>query len=206
MPHMYHTLVFSVLLLSCWSCRKDEAKPNNEIRQWVFTAGREITDKQVKQRFIERAGTPFTVPPSTQVSPEPVRFIKPDTVVFGASTTPFAVVKSGRQYLCYSPLVVRISDPNDIIHSLLKHTSPLVPVPTSTGFAYLTKEVRVGYVEGDNLRVSRLHYRLKRTGSSGSFSERSGLLFNEFNQASIARIGAGDTLAVQESSMLVPIQ
>ncbi|WP_022823929.1 hypothetical protein [Hymenobacter norwichensis] len=194
------------MLLSCWSCRKDEAKPNGEVRQWVFTAGREITDKQIKKCFIERAGTAFTVPPNTQVSLEPARFIKPDTVLFGASTIPFAVVKSGQQYLCYSPLVVRISTPNDIIHSLLKHASPLVPVPTSTGFSYLTKEVRVGYVEGDNLRVSRLHYRLKRTGSSGSFSEQSGSLFNEFNQASVARIGTGDTLAVQESSMLVPIQ
>lgn len=206
MPHFYRTLAFLLILPGLWACRRDSPEPDTGVRQRVFTAGREITDEQVKKRFIQQAGTPFTVPVGVPGPDDVVRFIHPDTVMFGTSTIPFVVATAGQQYLCYSPLQVRVATANDIFRSLLKYTSPLVAVPTATGFAYLTKEVRVGYADGNGMRIARLNYRLKQTLGSAGYQEYSGLLFNEFNEASIARIRSGDTLAVQETSMVLPIR
>ncbi|WP_084444452.1 hypothetical protein [Hymenobacter roseosalivarius] len=181
------------------------------MQQRVFTNGVEIKDQLVKDRFIKNSGVPFTVP--TAIDPEAIiRFLAPDTAVFGTSNMRFYVTKKGNQHLFYSIGSVQVASNringtlNNDIRGLLKYTAPLVPLPSTTGFAYVTKEVRVGYRDQSNMRVALLHYRLKRDFSGLANSEASGLLFNEFNEAAITTIGAGDTLAVQESSFMMPVQ
>jgi len=89
---------------------------------------------------------------------------------------------------------------------MLKYTSPLVPYLVNTSFSYLTKEVRVGYEDHGTMRLSVLHYRFKQTyGGTANFNS-SGYLFNELNEAAIANVRAGDTLAIQGSSVTLSKQ
>ncbi|MGY2133357.1 hypothetical protein ACW9KT_14100 [Hymenobacter sp. HD11105] len=204
------SLSLSILFLS--SCKKDDQSPDIKVRQRVFTNGIEIKDQRVKGRFIINSGTPFTVP--TVIDPAAIiRFVAPDTAIFGTGGMSFYVTQNGNQHLFYSVRSVQIPTnrfsgaPETHIRALLKYIAPIVELPvSSSSIMHLTKEVRVGYRGQSNMRVALLHYRLKRNSLGFPSNELSGLLFNEFNEAAIATIGPGDTLAVQESSFIMPVQ
>jgi len=204
----FQTLSFlSIVFIGLAACKKEEQSPTPKLRQRVFTNGKEIEDEAVKNRFIQKSGTPFNELAAS--SDDIIKFIKPDTVSFNLSgTSPFSVVRNNSQYLFYSPLTLRVTAEYSAspLWLMLKHVSPLFPILGSGGtFEYITREVRVGYADRGAVRLSVLHYRFKRTDRGTAHYENSGYLFNEFNEAAIPHILAGDTLAIQESSLMLTI-
>lgn len=206
MPRPRFTYALLLALSGLWACKEDKVIPTADVKQRVFTNGAEITDTKTSSRFIQQSATPFTVPAGSPGPTDIVRFVAPDTVTFGTNSMRFSVTKNGTQHLFYSPALVRVATPNDPLRTMLKYTAPLVAVPTSSGFSYVTKEVRVGYSDQNSLRLSLLHYRLRHATPGGGASDASGILFNEFNNAVVASLRVGDTLAVQESSLTLPVQ
>jgi hypothetical protein len=208
MLRAYSIQLLVFFLISClYSCKKDEQKPSVKIKQRVFTNGKEIKDEAVKSHFIQQSKYSFVIP-TTALNPDDViRFVKPDTALFGTNTTRYYVSKNKDQYLFYSPFLVQVTDKNDMLRLMLKHTSTLLLVPGYLPYDYVTQEVIVGYQDGDNIRLAVLHYRFKQAlPTSNRYSNADGRSFNEFNEAAIASVRAGDTLAVQESSMVIPIK
>ncbi|TGE14136.1 hypothetical protein [Hymenobacter elongatus] len=193
------------LLSTLGACEKNESKPAPDVRLRVFTQAGEITNEKVKQRFIEQSPYPFTV--SSEIGPNDfLRFVAPDSVIFGLNGVRLAVVQTGTQHLLYGPLAPQDPNLSTEVRALLKYTSPVVPLPPATGYGFLTKNVWVGYGDRSTMRMPLLHYRIRQSFGGGSYNDLAGATFNEFNEAAIRTIRPGDTLAVQESSITVPVR
>ncbi|TGE14143.1 hypothetical protein [Hymenobacter elongatus] len=186
------------------ACKKEAEAPTAPVR--LFSNGREIKDETVKWRFAKQSGTFFTDPPTLSDPNFYVQYLKPDTAVFGKSSLTFIDRHSGEQHLFYSPYLVQVRNPDDLLRLCLKYKGPLLYTLPTNGYAYLTQEVRVGYMPNgaSSIRLSVLRYRCRQTTSG--YIDIKGLLFNEFDETVISRVPAGDTVAIQESSVTIPVQ
>jgi hypothetical protein len=182
------------------SCDKKGATPETPGFR-LFISKMEITDATVKANFLKRSAAKF--PALAPVGPaDKIVFLTPDTVKFGTSTLPYSVVKKGTQYLFYSPLLVQLSNQNQLIQDMLKYTAPKVAVPAYLNIDYVTQEVRVGYGDAKQIQLSYLQYYWVK--SNGGWA--TGTLFNEVNDGVSAKIAGTDTLAVQTGSASIPVQ
>lgn len=197
-----YMLLLSAIVLS--SCEKEDENPATA--QHLYTNSGEVKNPSIRNAFIQKAAQLFASP-TLPVSPDAkIKFVATDTVVFMPSTMRFSVVQTNDQYLFYSPMIVYTS-PDDIFYDLLKYTAPKVFVAGGPSFSsQLTKEVRVAYGDKKQMRLSHLTYRLVQWRNGNKMREAAGILFNEFNPSILAKLNNGDTLAVQESSLMVPIQ
>ncbi|GGF13867.1 hypothetical protein [Hymenobacter cavernae] len=207
MMRAYSTSLLLLTLIGLSACKKDEQNPTSKIRQRVFTNGKEIKDEAVKNRFIQQSSVSFVLPTTTLSADDVIRFVKPDTVLIGTNIIRYSVSRNKDQYLFYSPFMMPVADRNDFFRLMLKYTSPLLPVPDYLSYSYVAQHVVVGYNAGNNIRLAVLHYRFKQAlPGNNRYSDKSGRVFNEFKEATIASVKAGDTLAVQESSREIPTQ
>ncbi|GAB2958594.1 hypothetical protein GCM10027048_27040 [Hymenobacter coalescens] len=198
----YASICCSLLLLSGFlsRCGKEDPKPASTLR--LFVNGAEIQDEQVKAQFV--AHRPSYAPP--QPGPNDyIRQVAPDTVVFAPGTMRFSVQRTGTLWLFYSVMRTQVPDDN-VLAGLLRYSAPVVPVPASTGFLSMSQEVRVGRGEASQLKLAQLRYWLRRATYGGGHREMSGVLANEFNPAVISLLRAGDTLAVQESTITTTVR
>jgi hypothetical protein len=177
------------------ACKKDDTNPDtSNIR--LFTNKIELTDVAVKTRFLAHASAAFQ--PLPTVGSGSIHFVATDTATFGASTMRFAVVKNAEQYLFYSPQVVQLTTDNMLLHDMLKYVAPKVPVASTSGSGlsgtYLTKEVRVGHGNAQQIQLSCLQYCWSRP-----LGRAFGSLYNELNESVVTKVGPADTLAVRVS-------
>ena len=190
-------LLAAPLLLAC---KKDDNNPDTTgIR--LFTNKTEITDVAVKTRFLTHASAAFQPLPAVGLGS--IHFVATDTATFGTSTMRFAVVKNAEQYLFYSPQVVQLTTDNMLLYDMLKYVAPKVPVASTSGLsgAYLTKEVRVGNGNAQQIQLSCLQYCWSRP-----FGRTIGLLYNELNESVGAKVSSADTLAVRVSRVSFAVQ
>jgi hypothetical protein len=184
---------------ACISCDKKNPAPiTPDFR--LFTNKMEITDATVKANFWKRTADKFPAVPSTN-SAYKITFVAPDTVKFGASTLRYSVVKKESQYLFYSPVSVYVIDKYSPVSYMLKYTAPETATPDWPGYSFMTQEVRVGYGDAKQMKLSYVQYYLIRPGNTAS-----GLLLNELDENVKARLRLTDTLAVQTGNQAVAVQ
>lgn len=205
---LYRTLISLVwfsLTSALPACTTEKPQPEEEHVHRVFIRGQEITDAAVKKRFIQHLANPFTISPADGPG-NSLHFTAPDTAFFRPYPQRFTVSKTGTQYLFYSPFTPPVTNPYTLGRILSKYTAPLVPVPFTVG-EYTTQEVRVGYERDGAVQLAVLLFRLRQPqGGSRGYTEQAGILFNEFNEAALTSLRAGDTLAVQLSHTTITIQ
>jgi hypothetical protein len=199
-------VVLISLLLGCKNQVPEAESP--AIR--VFTNGQELTDATVRQEFLARHAVAFQ--PVVAGPNDKITFSAPDTARFSYSTIRYSVVKNGRQYLFYSPWMVQLADDNMLVYNMLKHVGPKASTVCANGNltgCYVTQEVRVGTGDGKQMTLPCLQYYWSMTqqymGRQSTRSQRE-TLFNEFNEAAIAKVPKSDTLAVRTSSLTLPVQ
>ena len=163
----------------------------------LFVNKNEIYDSNVIEAFVSNSEYfKLPTPAEIQSSNESISFLSKDSVLFGTLTIGFTVKKNANQFLFYSSLMFPTNS-GDILHSLLKYPSELVPLSHFTGFKHLTREVLVGYGSYKKLELSFFSYMLSINGDS--FQQFiSGKLSNEFNEEAINTLQLRDTLAIQE--------
>jgi hypothetical protein len=160
-----------------------------------FVGKEEIHDASIIRNFAGDSEY-FKLPTDEdiQLSNESLYFLSEDSVLFGTLTTEFSVKRNANRFLFHSSTMVPVNSEEDMPRPLLKYTGELVPIPSTTGYQYLTSEVRVGYGSYENLELNFLSYKYRKS----SFQCLSGILFNEFNEDAINILQSGDTLAIQE--------
>jgi hypothetical protein len=164
----------------------------------LFVNKKEIYDSNIIRIFV--GNSEYFKPPTNtdiQSSNESMYFLSKDSVLFGTLTIGFTIKKDANQFLFYSPKMVYVNGEMDMPRPLLKYTDELIPLPPTTGYNYITSEVRVGYGSYKNLEISFLSYMYLRNRDS-FFQFASGRLLNEFNESAINSLQLGDTLAIQE--------
>jgi hypothetical protein len=194
------------LLLAC----KNQAPEADSPAIRVFTNGQELTDATVRQQFLARHAVAFQ--PVAAGPNDNITFIAADTARFSYSTTRFAVVRNGNSCLFYSPWLIQLADDNMLLYDMLKHVRPKAFIPCANGNltgCYLAQEVRVGTGDGKQITLPCLQYYWSVTQRymGQNFTRRQQqTLFNEFNEAAIAKVPQSDTLAVRISSLTLPVQ
>lgn len=176
----------------------------------LFTNGTEISDEAVKTNFLTRTAPTFSqLEPTISVVGRRITFVANETVTFGADAERFSVVRDGNRYLFYSyPIyhpaaeLIRGGYDAELQRVIVKYTSPKIEASISSGVTeYVDKEVRVGYGDAKQIRLSWIQYRWTRSGNL-----HLGILFNELNEGIASRVRAGDTLAIRMGSVTVPVQ
>lgn len=131
---------------------------------------------------------------------------------------PFDVNRKGNRFLFYSrgtygvdPSVPPSVESMGFLHTMLKYSDALGN-PSSQGIRQ-TREVRVAHGNYKVMKLSafvyalRRHIRSEEDGYGGSsFREHSGVILNEFDVDVIKFLGATDTLAVKEYSIICSLR
>jgi len=207
-------IYFSLIIGFLFSCKKEGTnsdivvsfpqtlygtKITNKTDVRLFTNRKEIFDKAVIGNFIKNS-TIFNLQENSPTDSDSIRFITQDTAVFGSSSTKLHVIKTGEQFLFYSPLTP-IPVTSDTSESFFKYTAPKITL--SNGGLY-TNYIYVAYGDYAILDVSLLSYKLKYsghpyTGTSTPGGETWGTMPNEFNENYVTITDTyNDTLAIQE--------
>ncbi|MEL5994814.1 hypothetical protein [Hymenobacter segetis] len=204
-------------------CKKDSAVPAEPIEPEafdlrLFTNGREIKDAAAKDKFLRHmtASHAEFIPLPTPLPGEKVIFLAPDTVILNSrlyNKARFSVVKNNAQHLFYSdtPNIIYNDVRNGppvfgiLMYDMLKYTSPLTPYPAGSTRA-IGKQVHVGYRHDNQMYISVMRYHWVWADQWNGSLWQSGLMFNEFNESVIPRIGATDTLAIRFDKIKFPIQ
>jgi len=167
----------------------------------LFVDKKEIYDPDVIRNFVGDSEY-FKMPTNEDIrlSNEDICFLSSDSVLFG--TIGFTVRKNANRFLFYSPKIFSGQVQKwDLVSPLLKYTDELIIVPATTGYSFITSEVRVGYGSYKNLELSLLSYmRLRKlVYNEEVYGEEFvvGSLFNEFNEEAINTLQLGDTLAIR---------
>jgi hypothetical protein len=193
------------LLLAC----KDQTPAANSPAIRLFTNGAELTDATVRQQFLARHAVAFQ--PLTAGPNDKITFIAADTAQFSYSTTRFAVVRNGSQYLFYGPYRQQLSADNMLLYDMLKYVGPKGFTPCSNGNlsgCYVAQEVRVGTGDAKQITLPCLQYywSVSQLYMGRQFTRhQQETLFNEFNEAVIAKVPQSDTLAVRASSLRLSV-
>jgi hypothetical protein len=190
------------------ACKKDAPETDSpDIR--VFTNGAELTDAAVKRQFLARHAVAFR--PIAAGPNDKITFIAADTARFSYSNTRYAVSKNGNHYLFYSPYLLQLASDNMLLYDMLKYTRPKAFTVCANGNVtgcYVAQEVRVGTADAKQLTLPCLQYYWSVTQlyMGRSFTrQQQETLFNEFNEAAIAKVPQSDTLAVRTGSINLPI-
>ena len=162
----------------------------------LFTNGKEIYNSDVINNFVKNYKY-FKLPTAADIksSNSSICFLSMDSAIFESGDSGFTIKKTNIQFLFYSPLSVLVSE-GDFLESLMKYTGELHPIPSNTGYDYITNEVRVGYGTYKNLEICFLSYLLLKKDNGLLLSN--GMLFNEFNEEAEKTIESQYTLAIQE--------
>ena len=199
-------IVGSSLLLSC----KKETPEADSSGIRLFTNRVEITDAAVKQAFAVRHAVAFR--PVAAGPNDKITFVAADTVRFSYSTIRYAVVKNGSRYLFYSPYLLQLSSDNTLVYDLVKYAGAKAATVCTNGNitgCYVAQEVRVGTADAGRITLPCLQYYWSVTQlyAGRPYTRwQQETLFNEFNEAVIAKVPPSDTLAVRTSSLSLPIQ
>lgn len=190
-----------------FSCKKDKQEESADFPQdlhftnmvetrglRVFTNKTEITDNEVKARFIKGSSTFNTTPrPGYEWM---ITFQSKD--VLNIDALKFAVTKNDDLFLFYADQQ-QSGKNNDPVYDMLKYSYAKTPVINVSGADFLTKEVLAGHGDYKELNLAMFQYRLKRgDGVKTVLSINEGGIFNEFNEQFITKLGVNDTLAIHE--------
>lgn len=204
-------LSIGVLSLVCISCEKEdeiefpvklypsEAVRVSDIR--MFTNKEEIynTDKIVRFANSPKIALP-DIPDDADIksSLSTICFYSKDSVRFNGERFVYDVEKNGNQFLFYSrPNLVFEVDAHSIFYKMLKYPMNYDPAFMLPNGRYWSKDIRVAYGSYQNIELCYLSYKISEY-TDYSYSIMSGWTFNEFNPEVINRLGARDTLAIQE--------
>ncbi|PKK38229.1 hypothetical protein BWI96_00060 [Siphonobacter sp. SORGH_AS_0500] len=215
-------VLMASVLLFFWSCSKDREEmisfPHYMVTDYfkvktpirLFTDGKEITDQAIINTFIEDStytGFGKYTKHSSYFENDKIKITKDtlitfthqDSVVIGtfdARTNPKrSVIKKGNEFVIISPSHT-IQSQTSPINEILKHKFIIdnVTYMPIHGSLYLIREVYSAYGDYNQMEMPRINYLYKRKGGWGNALSR----LNEFDEAYIAKVAKGDTLAVQE--------
>ncbi len=213
-------LLLLLLLLTLFiSCKKNEVgngfNPSKKLYTQsvtqkysvrLFTNGMEIKNQTVINNFIKNSLV-FNLNLSNVDKSYYVTFSATDTAIFNNDNFNFpekySIVKKDNQFLFYSGDVFLSNDlPFRYFNDMLKYKYAEKLLPIGGGLDLKqTRFIKVGYGNYNQMEFSLLSYKYIQTSIGGRFfSEQSGIT-NEFNESVITKVGAKDTLAVQEFSI-----
>ena len=163
----------------------------------MFTNNTEITDSAAIKRFIGNSSY-FKLHTGIFEEYNYMNFESADTALFTGTSVKFYYSGQNDLFLFYSKTTNVEIDPFNrvsvLIDTLMKYKYPKMRIPAGTNlWKYITKEVRVGHGNYQELELSILSYMVST--SAGSLA--SGRLFNEFYEGAVSAFGSGDTVAVQ---------
>ena len=157
----------------------------------VFANGAEVTNQTVINKFLNNNDKLFLnryIPTDTST----IGFPSTDMAYFGFdSRTKYTVTKSNDQILFSKTMSNPISADDDILFGMLKYSSAVQLTPPNKYYSV----INVVYGDYTNLTMSFFTYKLVK---ESLFLTEYSKVYNEFNADVASKLGALDTLAIQE--------
>jgi hypothetical protein len=169
----------------------------------LFTSTGEIKDKTKINAFI-RDLSGFNLENREFAKGDlALTLLSPDSAKLEGRPKNFHILKSGNQFLFRSEFNIQGANPKseDFKDHLLKYTE-VTPVPAIFGPNPLAREFIVAYGNAKQMSCPQLAYRMV-SRNRGGYNSRSGVAYNEFNEAALTKMIEGDTLAIKTYEMIL---
>lgn len=207
--HLKHQILLLALGLSLFSCKKNTVTPEDSANPFpvtvyptsyaakysmrMFVGGVEITDPGKITKFVANMPASLTTTDLLSKFPASYTFTSADSLKFSANNN-FFVSKTNNRYVITAISNSAVNPVNPLLDVDKYFVFQTTSKPAVSGFDVTRQFAAYGnYAE---FKVSVLNYKYRRPLTNNLTAW--GLITNEFDPATVTKLGPSDTLAVQE--------